>query len=113
MPPVPTYTPDWNGPGTRETLHAGASAYLQEIQVLHVPRTEQLALLQDGDVVLFRMVAKKAAKHCGIVATKNGERTLIHAYDQKSVKASMVSEITLDQGWMNRLAFAFRFEEVV
>src|ERR1700690_73471 len=73
---VPAYSPDWAEATGDETLYAGLARHAREI-----PREE----IVPGDVLLFRMASRAPAKHCGIVAEKNGCLTLIHARQNKRV----------------------------
>lgn len=113
LPDTPIYTPDWNGADLVETLYAGAAQYLVEVSFLHLPKDQQRMVIRDGDVLLFRMVANRAAKHCGVASTQRGARSIIHAYNQRSHRNSVVEETRLDAGWFNRLAYIFRFEELI
>jgi cell wall-associated NlpC family hydrolase len=56
-----------------------------------------------GDVVLFRMVPRAAARHCAIVASRDGVVTLIHARQNKRVGEEPFSPF-----WRAKLAYAFR-----
>ncbi len=91
---IPAYSPDWAEATGEETLHAGLAQHACEI-----PRDEIAA----GDIVLFRMIASGPAKHCGIVAQKEGRLTLIHARQNKRVSEELFSSF-----WKRKLAFAFR-----
>ncbi len=90
----PPYTPDWAEASGRETLHAALARHLTAI----ASRT-----LAAGDVALFRMRRGAPAKHCGIVAAKDGAPTLIHARQNRSVAEEPFSAF-----WQTRLAYAFR-----
>jgi NlpC/P60 family putative phage cell wall peptidase len=90
---VPPYAPDWELPG-HETLRDALARHLQPVA---------LASLVAGDVVLFRMVSRAPAKHCAIVAEKDGQPTLIHARQNKRV-----SEEAFSAFWRRKLAYAFR-----
>jgi hypothetical protein len=52
---------------------------------------------------LFRINPRGPAKHCGIVAEKEGRQTLIHARQNKRV-----SEEPFAPFWKKKLAYAFR-----
>jgi uncharacterized protein YijF (DUF1287 family) len=69
----------------------------------HHAREIATSQLVPGDIVLFRMSARCPAKHCGIVAARDGQLTLIHARQNKRV-----SEEPLSPFWRAKLAFAFR-----
>jgi NlpC/P60 family putative phage cell wall peptidase len=92
----PPYSPDWAEATGKETLHQALSRHLHEITV---------AQLRSGDIALFRMTARGPAKHCGIVAERNGTQTLIHARQNKCV-----SEEPFSAFWRGKLAYAFRLE---
>lgn len=102
--PIPPYSPDWGEVGDREILYEAASRYLDEINISHPIKAERVTKTQAGDVVIFRMKEKGIAKHCGIVAFKDGQRTLIHA-----AQSYPVAEVPFDYAWALRLAYAFRF----
>jgi len=90
----PPYSPDWAEAGGEETLRDALARHLTEID----PRD-----LAPGDVVLFRMLARGPAKHCAIVAEKDGALTLVHARQNKRV-----SEEAFTPAWRRKLAYAFR-----
>ena len=92
------YSPDWAEATGEETLRDGLARHLKEIAT---------ASIAAGDIALFRMVRRGPAKHCGIVAARNGVLTLIHARHNKRV-----SEERLTQSWRRKLAFAFRLREI-
>ena len=104
---LPPYSPDWGEVNSRETLYEGAAQYLLEVDLTHPVRSQRITRTQEGDVVLFRMKQKGIAKHCGFVAFKDGQRTLIHA-----ATSYPVSEVPFDFAWCLRLAYAFRFPGV-
>jgi NlpC/P60 family putative phage cell wall peptidase len=91
---TPPYSPDWAEAAGDETLHRALSRHLREI-----PRDA----LAPGDVALFRMVRRGPAKHCGIIAEQGGQRSLIHARQNRAV-----SEEPFSVFWRAKLAFAFR-----
>jgi NlpC/P60 family putative phage cell wall peptidase len=90
----PPYSPDWAEARGEETLRDALARHLSEID----PRE-----IAPGDVVLFRMMARGPAKHCAIVAEKDGALTLIHARQNKRV-----SEEAFLAPWRKKLAYAFR-----
>ena len=104
---IPPYTPDWGEYHDRETLYEGLKPFLTELSLDHPIKAERVTITQPGDVVLFRMRETSIAKHCGFVAFKDGQRTLIHA-----ATTYPVSEVPFDHGWRLRLAYAFRFPGV-
>jgi NlpC/P60 family putative phage cell wall peptidase len=91
---VPNYSPDWAEAGGKETLYTALARHFSEIV---------RARVAPGDIVLFRMVPRGPAKHCGIVAEKDGAPTLIHARQNKRV-----SEEAFSPFWKKKLAVAFR-----
>jgi NlpC/P60 family putative phage cell wall peptidase len=90
----PPYSPDWAEARGEETLRDALARHLSEIE----PRDAA-----PGDIVLFRMAANGPAKHCAIVAEKDGALTLIHARQNKRV-----SEEAFSAPWRRKLAYAFR-----
>ena len=92
----PPYSPDWAETKGEETLYLALSRHMREIGT---------ASLAPGDIALFRMNPRGPAKHCGIVAEKNGMQTLIHARQNKRV-----SEEAFGAFWRKRLAYGFRLE---
>jgi len=91
---IPAYSPDWAEATGNETLYTALGRHLDEI----APRD-----IAPGDVVLFRMAARGPAKHCGIVAGRDGAFTLIHARKDRRVREEPFSPL-----WRQKLAFAFR-----
>lgn len=94
---IPPYLPDWDAPGG-ESLRDGLARHLCAVP---------LGEIAPGDVVLFRMVARGPARHCGVLAQRNGCLTLIHARQNKRV-----SEEPFTQFWRGKLAYAFRLCEI-
>jgi NlpC/P60 family putative phage cell wall peptidase len=91
---VPPYSPDWAEATGRETLRDALARHLAAIAPSE---------LAPGGIALFRMARCGPAKHCGIVAEKDGALTLIHARQNRRV-----AEETLSSAWRRKLAFAFR-----
>jgi NlpC/P60 family putative phage cell wall peptidase len=95
---VPAYAADWGaadrGASGGETLRDGLARHLGAVP---------LAAMQAGDIALFRMAARAPARHCGIVATRSGALTLIHARQTKAVREEPFSPF-----WRARLAWVFR-----
>lgn len=91
---MPPYSADWAEASGAETLRDALARHLRPI-----PREA----LGPGDVALFRMQARGPAKHCGIVAERDGRPSLIHARQNKRV-----SEEAFTHAWRRKLAFAFR-----
>lgn len=90
----PAYSPDWAEASGRETLYRALSRHLTEIAPV---------ALAPGDIALFRMARTGPAKHCGIMAMRDGAPTLIHARQNRRV-----SEEPFGPFWRARLAYAFR-----
>ncbi|MDE2182894.1 MAG: hypothetical protein KGJ78_07725 [Alphaproteobacteria bacterium] len=90
---VPPYTADW-AEAHGETLRDALARHLSPVDLVSV---------RPGDVVLFRMAARGAAKHCAIVAEQDGVRTLIHARQDARVREERFSG-----PWQRKLAYAFR-----
>jgi len=91
---MPPYSPDWAEATGKETMYLALKRHLTEI----APRD-----IAPGDVALFRMTPRGPAKHCGIVAEKDGTLTLIHARQNKRVSEEKFSAL-----WRGKLAFALR-----
>lgn len=90
----PPYSPDWAEATGRETLYMALARHLREID---------RAALAPGDVAVFRMARSGPAKHCGIIAQRDGAPTLIHARQNRRV-----SEEPFSPFWRAKLAYAFR-----
>ena len=90
---VPSYAPDW-GVGEAETLRDGLARHLTAVP---------LAAMRAGDVALFRMAPRAPARHCGIVAARDGALTLIHARQDRAVREEAFTSL-----WRVRLAWVFR-----
>ena len=88
--PVPPYTPDWADLSDGDTLLEAGRIWLREIPV---------GAASAGDVLMFRMGAGFAAKHCAIATSPD---TIIHAYWGRSVCATR-----LVPWWRRRIAGAF------
>ena len=106
---TPPYSPDWAEATGKETLYTAFKRHLTEISPCEAggvsPRATRGALfkcLQPGDIALFRMTPRGPAKHCGVVAERNGALTLIHARQNKRV-----SEEAFSLMWRSKLAYAF------
>jgi NlpC/P60 family putative phage cell wall peptidase len=90
----PPYSGDWAESSGDETLYAALKRHFDEIDRIDVA---------PGDIVLFRMLPRGPAKHCGIIAGVNGALTLIHARANRRV-----SEEDFSRAWRRKLAFVFR-----
>ena len=93
---LPAYSSDWAEVGGEETLLEAARRWLVEIPV---------AQARAGDVLLFRMSAEAAVKHCAILSDVSGpEPRIIHAYWGRTVV-----ETWMGVWWTRRVAAAFRW----
>ena len=92
----PAYSPDWSEAAGREEMLAAARLWLREVPVR--------ALLQEGEVLVFRMRAGSVAKHLGIAASRGGQPSFIHAYSGHAVV-----ETPLSAPWARRIAGRFTF----
>ncbi len=90
---IPPYDPAWDIGGS-ETLRDGLARHLTKIA---------LTSIAPGDVLLFRMRPHASARHCGLLAERDGCLTLIHARQNKRV-----SEEAFTAFWRSKLAYAFR-----
>lgn len=90
---IPPYVLNWDIAGG-ESLRDGLARHLSAVD---------LTAIAPGDVVLFRMVPRAAARHCAIVGERDGALTLIHARQNKRV-----SEEPFTKAWRAKLAYAFR-----
>ncbi len=88
---IAPYAPDW---AASETLRDGLARHLRDIQ------KDGMAA---GDVLLFRMGAGGPARHCAILAERDGAWTLIHARQDRAVR-----EEAFGVFWRARLAYIFR-----
>lgn len=61
---------------------------------------------EPGDIVVFSI--GRIPRHCGIVASKNGNPTLIHAY--ATIKKCV--EHNLDKAWSDRIVAVYSFPGV-
>ena len=94
---LPAYSPDW-------AEAAGPSGFIEETMALAARRhlcevpTDAAAL---GDVLLFRMSARSAAKHVAIMSDDN---RMIHACSGRAV-----AEVAFEPWWRRRLTYVFHF----
>ena len=96
---LPPYSPDWAEATGRETMYETLARYLREIPADPI---RSGAEANPGTIVLFRMIQDGPAKHCGILAEKDGAPSLIHARQNKRV-----SEEPFTMAWRRKVAFAF------
>ena len=92
----PAYSPDWAEAGLQETLAQAGRRHLIEVP-LHV--------FEEGDVLLFRWKPHLPAKHAGFATSRN---SMIHAQE-----GAVVSEVALNEWWLSRISFAFRFPDSI
>jgi NlpC/P60 family putative phage cell wall peptidase len=97
--PLPPYSPDWAEATGRETLYETLNRYLTEIPADPI---RSGAEAKPGAIVLFRMIQNGPAKHCGILAERDGVSSLIHARQNKRV-----NEEAFTTAWRRKVAFAF------
>jgi NlpC/P60 family putative phage cell wall peptidase len=93
---APPYAPDWAEATGAEALADAAARHL-----IAIPSAD----FAPGDVLLFRWRANLPAKHAAIV-TAPGK--MVHAHD-----GAAVAEVFIAPWWRRRLAYAFKFPEVV
>lgn len=90
----PAYSADWAEVGDEETLLQAARRCLVE---------KPVGAMAPGDVLLFRMSAGAAVKHCAILSEVEGpEPRMIHAYWGRAVVESWVGP-----WWRRRLVAVF------
>lgn len=93
---TPAYSSTWAEVNSREQLLDASSRHFAEVPTMAI---------QLGDVIVFRIRPRSAAKHMGILSETN---KFIHAYDGNSVVESGLSNF-----WKQRIAGVFRFPCVV
>ena len=91
----PPYDPSWAEISFREDLLGAAER--------HLVRLPASVGQQVGNVVVFRMFERSAAKHCGIVSAPG---RMIHAYDPHGV-----CETQLNDWWLRKIVGTFKFKE--
>jgi NlpC/P60 family putative phage cell wall peptidase len=94
--PVPPYSRDWAEAIGEETLARAARTHMVEIALVD---------FAPGDVLLFRYAPRYPAKHAAIVTAP---ALMVHAHD-----GAAVAEVAIAPWWRRRLAYAFRFPDVV
>ena len=95
----PPYAADWAETGGEETLLGAARRWLTEIPV---------AQARPGEVLLFRMSAEAAVKHCAVLSATDGpEPRIIHAYWGRAVVESWMGP-----WWSRRCVAAFAWPEI-
>ncbi len=88
----PPYSPDWGEAGRTEHILDAARRNMRELSP---------CVAHPGDVLVFRMVEGRIAKHMAIVAY---DRTIIHAVARDGVR-----RVPLDAGWIRRAVAGFAF----
>ncbi len=101
--PLPPYRPDWAETGADELLLDAARRRLRPVP---------LGNARPGDVLLFRMSAEAAVKHCAVLsAAPEGpaapEARMIHAYWGRAAVESWIGP-----WWARRLHSAWAFAPV-
>jgi hypothetical protein len=107
---------DWRRACANSALLAGLQPqellwqYLQKyfssmtIEMQPDGRLQNGAVIPDGSLLLFRLMAKGAANHLGIAAQRAGRPSFIHACHVKGV-----CEVDLTLKWRRRAVAIFRF----
>lgn len=90
---VPAYAADWGLSDGIESLRDAARRHLSECAS---------EVVRPGQIVLFRMHAGAAARHCGVVGMGDRDLTLIHARQNKRV-----CEEPFGPFWRRRTAHLF------
>jgi NlpC/P60 family putative phage cell wall peptidase len=93
--PVPAYTRDWSEATGEERLWNAARTHLRER-----PMSDRSI----GQVVLLRMRDGSVAKHLGVLGSRHGDASLIHAYS-----GCGVVESALVGPWERRVVAVFEF----
>ena len=96
---IPAYTADWSEPSGEEALLAAAFRWL-------VPKP--LSSGELAEVVVFRMRDGGVAKHLGISAEMNGQKTFVHSYTNHGVVES-----SLSRPWLRKIIARFDFPQGV
>ena len=94
--PVPAYAPGWG------EIEPGEEPLLEAAGRLLVAREGRLP--EAGDVLVFRMIARGPAKHCGIAL---GSRRFVHAQAGVGTVA-----VALSEPWRRRIAGIFAFPDL-
>jgi NlpC/P60 family putative phage cell wall peptidase len=97
--PIPAYSPDWAEVGCPDDLLTAARLHLRE---------KPLAAVGCGDILLFRIRDRGAARHLGIQSVVGCEPRFIHAYS-----GHCVTESALSAPWARRICGRFAFPEGV
>lgn len=93
---IPAYSADWAEVGGGEILLEALGRWMRPVAV---------EAMRAGDVLVFRMTAGTAAKHCAVLSDAGPpEPKMIHAYWGRAVVESWMGV-----WWRRRLAAAFRF----
>lgn len=94
---IPPYTPGWAEEGGDEDLLCAARVWL-------VPRALEDAT--PGDVLVFRMRERGAARHLGVQSACGADARFIHA-----CSGHAVAESALSLPWVRRIAARFSFPQ--
>ena len=86
---IPVYGADWRDGNDQLALAAGQHLRARE----GAPQT--------GDVVLFRLIRHRPARHCGVMVSA---QRFVHAQEHLGVV-----EMAMSESWRRRLAGAYRF----
>jgi NlpC/P60 family putative phage cell wall peptidase len=93
---MPAYARDWAEAARGETLAQALGRHLTAVAD---------AQFTPGDVLLFRWRSGFVAKHAAIATAPD---RMVHAHD-----GAAVAEVALAPWWRRRLAFSFRFPDVL
>ncbi|WP_209425710.1 peptidase [Pararhodobacter sp. SW119] len=98
IPPVPFYGAAWDEPDAGETLWRALARQLTELP--------PSATMRPGQILLFRMRARAAARHVGVLSSAGAtpDFRFIHAYERHGV-----IESPLSLPWRRRVVARFEF----
>lgn len=110
--PIPPFNPLWIYHTPGESMYLGFQIYLDEV-VKTFDRDYQTTDFNTGDVILLRMVRRRPAKHGAFVLVNaDGSVTMVHAAQQESAHQCHVAEEPMDDYWLQRVAYVFKFRGV-
>jgi len=89
----PPYGADWAEAGREERLWRALAQHMREVPG---------APLAEGQVLLFRMRARRVAKHLGVLSAGPGGWAFVHAYERHGVVESPLSA-----PWARRIVARF------
>lgn len=105
---IPPYSPAWGALQSQELLWQNLQKYFSSMTPEMQPdgRLQNGAVIPDGSLLLFRLIAKGAANHLGIAAQRAGRPSFIHACHVKGV-----CEVDLTLKWRRRTVAIFGFPQ--